>query len=139
MRIVLDTNVVVYAYDRADPRKQEAAIAKLYAFTNTIQKAQAGSDASPEARAIALYDAGDYTGALSLLEQLDASGAADGPLLHHRPAQRDVPASGLGFTGPTHFPGQSKNNGRRTLQMRQSSPNGQKHRRLLKKIIIKNS
>ena len=44
--------------------------------------AEADTPGSPAARAIALYDAGDYAAALSLLEQLDASGLADGPALY---------------------------------------------------------
>ncbi len=48
----------------------------------TAAIAAADPGTSTESRAIALYDAGDYAGALPLLEQLDASGAADGPLLY---------------------------------------------------------
>jgi len=39
-------------------------------------------EADPRARAIALYDAADYAAALPLLEQVAASGDADGPLLY---------------------------------------------------------
>jgi tetratricopeptide (TPR) repeat protein len=42
----------------------------------------AAAEESLQAEAIRLYEAGDYAGALAKIEQLDAEGSADGPMLY---------------------------------------------------------
>ena len=69
-------------------------VSTLMAVLCTSALAVEGDDVRE--RAVELYDAGDYAAALPLLEQLDAAGEADGPLLYRLAFARNRTGDGAG-------------------------------------------